>query len=410
MKRIIRLLFPLLGLLPCYAQVPVAPIIQPHVTFVNGVGQPCATCTLQSYAAGTTTPIATYTDAAGVSVNTNPIVLDAAGGANIWLSNSTYKFVLKTALGATIWTVDQVKGGGGLGGICGPSGAIQIANSATTGLTCDSSITINTATHTINVGTLPANHVTIGALGAQTIWTFDTTTPASARASLGAVGDGSGTTTTQIAISTATPHVLTYSSVIPAGITATDQAPDNNSGLVANTKYVKTPGAINPTSVQVAAGVAMTDNQGNGVKVQHSAGTVATDDCAKFDANGNTVTSGFSCTAPTVRTCNANGCYRIESDGTIEEWGQTTTASGGTAQTVTAAFPVAFTTTTDLQVVVSVTGNPAGDGNPHPVDCHVSSGPTTTGFSAAVALPAQVGGSGYTSLTGQPCSWHAYGH
>ena len=61
-----------------------------------------------SFVAGTTTQLATYTNAAGTVQNTNPIVLDAAGGATIWLGQTAYKFVLKDASGGTIWTVDQV--------------------------------------------------------------------------------------------------------------------------------------------------------------------------------------------------------------------------------------------------------------------------------------------------------------
>src|ERR1017187_8569453 len=84
------------------------PILQPHITLVDASGAPCAGCTLGSFVAGTTTQLATYTNAAGTVQNTNPIVLDAAGGAVIWLGQTAYKFVLKDASGGTIWTVDQV--------------------------------------------------------------------------------------------------------------------------------------------------------------------------------------------------------------------------------------------------------------------------------------------------------------
>lgn len=92
------------------AQTPVSPIVQPHVNFVDNSGSPCAGCSVYSYAAGTSTPQATYTDSTGTSQNTNPIILDAAGGANIWLSSASYKFILKSTLGTTIWTVDNVQG------------------------------------------------------------------------------------------------------------------------------------------------------------------------------------------------------------------------------------------------------------------------------------------------------------
>lgn len=406
MKRVARLLFPLLGLLPCYAQVPVAPIVQPHVTFVNGVGQPCASCTLQSYAAGTTTPIATYTDAAGVSVNTNPIVLDAAGGANVWLSNTTYKFVLKTALGATIWTVDQVKGGGGLGGICGGAGAIQIANSGITGLTCDASITINTSSHTLNVGTLSPSHVTIGALGAPTSWTFDTTTPATALASLGAGIVASGTVN-QIGVYLSAGNTISGSSSIPNGITATTQTASDNSTKVATTAYVALPGTINPTSVQLASGVAMTGNQGNGLLLQHSTGATVTNNCVKFDANGNTADAGFPCTAATPRTCNANGCYRIDSDGTITAWGVVTApTSGGTSVNVSVTFPRTFTANPTL----TVSGGGQADGSDDAYTVF-HKGISTSGATAIVRCTVNIGGSGCTALSSAvPVNWIAIGN
>ncbi len=90
----------------CSAQV--QPLFQPHQTFVNLSGNPCAGCSIYSYVAGTTTPQATYTDSSGAVVNTNPIILDAAGGANIWMGTSAYKFVLIDTDGTTLWTVDNV--------------------------------------------------------------------------------------------------------------------------------------------------------------------------------------------------------------------------------------------------------------------------------------------------------------
>ena len=74
------------------------------MTFVDASGSPCAGCSLYSYLAGTTTPTPTYTSAviSPGTQNTNPITLDAAGGATIWISLIGYKFVLKDASGAMI--------------------------------------------------------------------------------------------------------------------------------------------------------------------------------------------------------------------------------------------------------------------------------------------------------------------
>lgn len=58
---------------------------------------------------GTTTDKATYTDATGATPNANPVVLDSAGRANIWLAeDALYRFVIKTAAGVTIETIDGI--------------------------------------------------------------------------------------------------------------------------------------------------------------------------------------------------------------------------------------------------------------------------------------------------------------
>src|ERR1700722_14493420 len=73
-----------------------------------------------SYAAGTSTPIATYIDSTQTTPNTNPIVLNWRGEANIWLNPQlSYKFVVQDSFGNTIRTVDNVAGvlGGSLGNL-----------------------------------------------------------------------------------------------------------------------------------------------------------------------------------------------------------------------------------------------------------------------------------------------------
>ena len=98
-----------------FAQNLSQPILQPHINLVDNSGSPCAGCSLFSYVAGSTTPKATWTNAALSSMNTNPIVLDAAGGAIVWTDLTAYKFILKDAGGSTLWTVDNVLSVAGLG-------------------------------------------------------------------------------------------------------------------------------------------------------------------------------------------------------------------------------------------------------------------------------------------------------
>lgn len=76
--------------------------------FIDAAGIPLAGGFVYTYAAGTTTPQATYTDSTGATANSNPIVLDSRGEANIWLGSATYKFKLTDANNTEIWTVDNI--------------------------------------------------------------------------------------------------------------------------------------------------------------------------------------------------------------------------------------------------------------------------------------------------------------
>ena len=80
----------------------------PKLQFFGSDGEPLAGGKLYSYAAGTSTPLATYTDSTGVTANTNPIILDSRGEAVVWLSSAAYKIVLNTSTNTLIWTVDNV--------------------------------------------------------------------------------------------------------------------------------------------------------------------------------------------------------------------------------------------------------------------------------------------------------------
>lgn len=75
-------------------------------------GNPLAGGKLHTYAAGTTTNQATYTDSTLGTANANPIVLDSRGEADVWLDGSLglYKMVLKDSNDVTIWTVDNIEG------------------------------------------------------------------------------------------------------------------------------------------------------------------------------------------------------------------------------------------------------------------------------------------------------------
>ncbi len=85
-----------------------APFIKFHEVDANGY--PLAGGKLYSYAAGTSTPLPTYTSQALDVPNTNPVILDASGRANVWVDDGVgYKFVLHDARDNVIWSVDNVQ-------------------------------------------------------------------------------------------------------------------------------------------------------------------------------------------------------------------------------------------------------------------------------------------------------------
>ena len=82
----------------------------PKLQFFDLNGAPLSGGKLYTYVAGTTTPLASYTDSTGNIANTNPIILDSRGEANVWLSGDVYKFALYDSTNVLIWTVDNING------------------------------------------------------------------------------------------------------------------------------------------------------------------------------------------------------------------------------------------------------------------------------------------------------------
>jgi hypothetical protein len=81
--------------------------------FFSNDGLPLAGGKLQTFQAGSTTPLATYTDSSGLIANTNPIILGTSGRPpeTIWLSDGFfYKFVLSDANDVVVQTYDNLYG------------------------------------------------------------------------------------------------------------------------------------------------------------------------------------------------------------------------------------------------------------------------------------------------------------
>lgn len=78
--------------------------------YFDSDGNPLAGGKVYTYAAGTTTPLATYTTAAAGTPNANPVILDSRGEASIFFGSSNYKIVVTTAADAAVWTQDNLTG------------------------------------------------------------------------------------------------------------------------------------------------------------------------------------------------------------------------------------------------------------------------------------------------------------
>lgn len=81
--------------------------------FFTDTGAVAAGHLLFTYAAGTTTKLATYSDYLLATPNANPIVLDSAGRATIFLDAASYKFVLAPPTDtdpptSPLWTRDKI--------------------------------------------------------------------------------------------------------------------------------------------------------------------------------------------------------------------------------------------------------------------------------------------------------------
>lgn len=108
----------------------------------DNLGIPLVGGKLFTYIAGSTTKQATYTDSTGGSSNTNPVIFNFRGEANIWLDpTKTYKFVLAPSTDTDppsnpIWSVDNIPGGfvltaAAIGALIYPQTAAEIAASVT---------------------------------------------------------------------------------------------------------------------------------------------------------------------------------------------------------------------------------------------------------------------------------------
>lgn len=145
-------------------------IPMPVAQFFSNTGAPLAGGFVYTYGAGGTTPLTTYSDAAGTIANSNPIVLDASGRAVIYLGPFVYKFDVQNSSGVSQFGYprDNIPGSLWTGALTGVSTLSPAINA--NGFANEISSTINKAgsgTHAVFAG-LAVDPPTIGA-GAATL-------------------------------------------------------------------------------------------------------------------------------------------------------------------------------------------------------------------------------------------------
>lgn len=110
----------LVGLLQSLGQSQTAVVLAPvpQLQFFDQSGRPLAFGCVFTYQVASTTPLSTYTDYTGETLNQNPVILSGGGSANIWLAaGQAYTFRVKAAggtncaSGSTLYTVDGIGGG-----------------------------------------------------------------------------------------------------------------------------------------------------------------------------------------------------------------------------------------------------------------------------------------------------------
>jgi hypothetical protein len=153
-------------------------ILVPGPKFQNfdSNGDPLVGGRLYTYAAGTTTSQATYTDSTGSAANTNPIILDARGEANVWIDPGlSYKYVLKDANDVTIWTVDNIRDiNESVASWCGTAGGSANALVLTPNIVATSYFAGQTFRFLASAANTGATTVDVSGLGAKNIQFYGT--------------------------------------------------------------------------------------------------------------------------------------------------------------------------------------------------------------------------------------------
>jgi len=261
--------------------VNLSPVAGAAQQFFTNSGTPLSGGLLYTYSAGTTTPLATYTTAAGTTANSNPIVLNSAGrlDSEVWLTSTlTYKFVLKDSGGVTIATYDDIPGIGSVSGLT--SGTSILSGNGSGGF---SNVVIGSNLSFVG-GTLSA---TTGGSGAGTVTSVALTAPAAF-------------TVTGSPVTTTGTLALTYSGTpvpVSSGGTGTSTLTTNSVVLGNGTSAVQFVAPGTAGNVLVSDGTTWTSGPNAGTTTALAVGTYCFARATSFPSGtiypGDTISGSF---------------------------------------------------------------------------------------------------------------------
>lgn len=310
--------------------------------FLDLNGDPLAGGFVYSYAAGTNTPLATYTDQTEDTENSNPIELDANGEADIWIGSSSYKFVIKTSADVTVKTVDAVTHIG--------TGAVGTANLAAGSVT-----TAKIADEAVTQAKLAPKNIT------ETTLTFPTTSATSAQ-------DVTGTL-----------NITGIGRPIHLGLAGQD-----SSGTPAKLK-VTAPADVDATAIiNLYRGASLISSQNFGVK-KTPAGAVL----QSFTASG-------TYTALRTGTIYLEGCGGGGGGGGggASTNGSGAAGAGGGGASAVAAMPISVTKGDVLTVTIGAGGTKGVGGSGGASNDGVAGGDTTVTISGVTVFRSKGGAKG----------------
>jgi len=268
----------------------------------------------------------------------------SAGGGWATLANKNYTWENESCIGCYIGA-NQDRGGFTIvnGGTLEPVGPWLVLNggSGTPTMTIDSAKEQdNNEIQIVNQGSVPVSFATDANMyipGGVTIpvngvskfkyfqflskWQLVSVT--NSGGSFTAGGDLSGTTTAQTVIGLTGSLFSASSGIILNSAGTISYLASTGTGNVARatspsfvTPILGTPLSGTMTNVTGLPPAAVTSAQGNGAKFQLSTGSTTTNDCVKFDANGNTIDAGAACASIALTTTGVNGTPTL-SGGTL---------------------------------------------------------------------------------------------